>query len=229
MKNASSARRQHVSDEILRKAGELFDERGYRECSLQDIADAVGIARPSLYHYFESKEEILGSLVERAVAVREQTVARIRELDADPLERLRTLIREVGGSTSADPVGLRLLLGAAEALPSALRRRANRSRRALFELLSDVLAEGMDRGLFRASNERETAATLIAALTGLQYRDIGGVPMEPEHAARQLEEVLVRGIQQQPARGDSFARTLANLREELTALERQARRLGIEV
>jgi AcrR family transcriptional regulator len=45
--------------EIVRKAAELFDDRGYHSSSMEDIADAVGLRKPSLYHYFKSKEEIL--------------------------------------------------------------------------------------------------------------------------------------------------------------------------
>jgi AcrR family transcriptional regulator len=37
----------------------LFDAHGYRNTSLEDVALLVSIAKPTLYHYFQSKEEIL--------------------------------------------------------------------------------------------------------------------------------------------------------------------------
>lgn len=51
--------------ERLREAAlELFGERGYDGVSMAELADRVGIAKPSLYNYFRSKEELLLHLVE---------------------------------------------------------------------------------------------------------------------------------------------------------------------
>lgn len=229
MKHATTARHRQVADEILRKSGELFDQRGYGECSLQDIADAVGIARPSLYHYFESKEEILATLVERTSEVREGIIARIRDMQADPLERLRALIHEIGASTSANPASLRLMLNASGSVPTPVHRRDLKSRRILFELLTEILREGMDAGVFRVANERQTAAMIIAAITGLQYRDIGGVSMAAEEAVLLLEDVLIHGIRRSDERGSaSFEEALSNVYEDLALLERHARRVREE-
>lgn len=45
--------------EILETAAELFDRSGYANVSMDDIGRAVGLAKPSLYHYVKSKDEIL--------------------------------------------------------------------------------------------------------------------------------------------------------------------------
>ncbi len=45
--------------EIAEKAAELFDARGYHSTSMEEIAESAGLAKPSLYHYFKSKDEIL--------------------------------------------------------------------------------------------------------------------------------------------------------------------------
>lgn len=44
---------------IIGGAAELFDSRGFHASSMEDIAEAVGLRKPSLYHYFKSKDEIL--------------------------------------------------------------------------------------------------------------------------------------------------------------------------
>lgn len=51
-------------DEILDTASRLFADTGFRT-SLQDIADACGIRPGSLYHHFDSKEEIVVELIQR--------------------------------------------------------------------------------------------------------------------------------------------------------------------
>jgi AcrR family transcriptional regulator len=52
-------------EEILDAAGEVFARRGYASATLSDLARAAGFAPPSLYRYFESKEAIFRSLVDR--------------------------------------------------------------------------------------------------------------------------------------------------------------------
>ncbi len=47
------------ADEILDAATDLFAERGYAEVSIDDIGAAVGIAGPSVYNHFASKQDIL--------------------------------------------------------------------------------------------------------------------------------------------------------------------------
>ena len=50
-----SARRQ----ELARIAARLFAERGYQGTSLADLAAALGVQKPSLYHHIASKEDLL--------------------------------------------------------------------------------------------------------------------------------------------------------------------------
>jgi len=45
--------------EIVQAAARLFDERGYHHTSMDDIATAVGIKKPTLYHHVPSKGRIL--------------------------------------------------------------------------------------------------------------------------------------------------------------------------
>src|SRR5689334_19321003 len=50
-------------DELLRIAGALFAQRGFKNTTVRDIADAAGILSGSLYHHFESKESMVDELL----------------------------------------------------------------------------------------------------------------------------------------------------------------------
>lgn len=54
-------------NEIIEAAGQLFSEKGY-DLSMSDIAGKVGIKTPSLYSHFESKDEIIGLVLEKEIA-----------------------------------------------------------------------------------------------------------------------------------------------------------------
>lgn len=55
-------------DEILDAAGELFTTLGYAGTSTRTIAESVGIRQASLYHYFNTKDDILCALLSQTVA-----------------------------------------------------------------------------------------------------------------------------------------------------------------
>ncbi len=55
-------------ERILTEASRLFAERGYDGTSTRQIADAVGIRQPSLFHHFASKQAIMEALLELTYA-----------------------------------------------------------------------------------------------------------------------------------------------------------------
>lgn len=61
---------------ILERATELFDQRGYSNTSLDDIAQAVGVTREALYYYYRNRSEILLAII------KPQSTALIDGLDA---------------------------------------------------------------------------------------------------------------------------------------------------
>ena len=59
---------QERKKEILDVAEVLFMTKGYEGTGTNDILNAVGIARGTLYHHFKSKEEILDAVIDRFVS-----------------------------------------------------------------------------------------------------------------------------------------------------------------
>jgi AcrR family transcriptional regulator len=56
-------------DEILQVAAELFAAKGYEETTIREIGDAAGILSGSLYHHFQTKEEMLHDLLKGFVSM----------------------------------------------------------------------------------------------------------------------------------------------------------------
>ena len=59
-------------DQILDAASALFAERGYDEVTIEDVANAAGVARGLVHHYFGGRKEVLLALLERVGVVREE-------------------------------------------------------------------------------------------------------------------------------------------------------------
>lgn len=87
MSNASS-----TSDDILACARTLIIAGGYNGFSYADIADVVGIRKPSIHHHFASKVDLVRTLVSR---YREEAQAGLSALErnvSDPAEQLKTYL-----------------------------------------------------------------------------------------------------------------------------------------
>jgi TetR/AcrR family transcriptional regulator, cholesterol catabolism regulator len=79
-------------DELLAIAARLFAEKGFRNTTVRDIADAAGILSGSLYHHFDSKEsmvdEILSSFQEELFGQYDEILAS----DDDPRAKLERAV-----------------------------------------------------------------------------------------------------------------------------------------
>src|SRR6478609_5277230 len=86
---ASATRR----DELLEIAAELFAEKGFKNTTVRDIADAAGILSGSLYHHFDSKEsmvdEILSTFQTELFAAYDDVLAS----DADARTKIERAVR----------------------------------------------------------------------------------------------------------------------------------------
>jgi len=78
---------------ILEQAAQLFAERGYAGTSMNEVAEACGMSKPSLYHYFRDKYALLFSIAEGHVTRLEVVVEEVRAETLDPRARLERLIR----------------------------------------------------------------------------------------------------------------------------------------
>ena len=213
---------------ILDAAGELFDRKGFNQTSLQDIADALGLSRPSLYHYYENREMILAAGVEIITQERNILIKELRQHDGDPVERITALMLGLGSLVASHPIWVRVLLRDGAALPDDVGRRDRKSRLAYLELLLTALRDGMDAGLVLPHDERVTALTLIAALSGLQGQYVATPEgVSPEEVTRLTVDIILHGLLTTDRRpGTPVERGLDLIREGVDVIRRTTRDTG---
>ncbi|QLY31004.1 TetR/AcrR family transcriptional regulator [Nocardia huaxiensis] len=101
-----TARRQ----EILAAAVRVFARKGFAASRIDDVATEAGIAKGSVYLYFDSRDALLAAAFEQYSGDSQAIVRRILESDAPPLDRFATLVREVLGALATTPDHARILL-----------------------------------------------------------------------------------------------------------------------
>jgi AcrR family transcriptional regulator len=79
-------------EQILARAAELFARQGYSATSMNQVAQACGVSKPSLYHYVRDKDELLFEIAEGHVLRLAALVAQVQQRPLEPEARLRRLI-----------------------------------------------------------------------------------------------------------------------------------------
>jgi AcrR family transcriptional regulator len=78
--------------EIVEIAARVFHEKGYESTSVQEVAEAVGILKGSLYYYIDSKEDLLFEIIRNVHESARKNIDRTRELGGDPLQQIRLFV-----------------------------------------------------------------------------------------------------------------------------------------
>jgi TetR/AcrR family transcriptional regulator, cholesterol catabolism regulator len=78
--------------EVLDAAARVFHEKGYESTTIQEIAEAVGILKGSLYYYVQSKEDLLYEILESVHAEALLNVERIESMEGDALQKTRAFV-----------------------------------------------------------------------------------------------------------------------------------------
>jgi AcrR family transcriptional regulator len=150
-------------EQLVEQAVQLFSHGGYRETTLQDIANKLGITRPLFYYYFESKEELLWRIIGQLGDHLLENARPIAAADTSPVEKLPRLIEAHVEALLANVDAFRIYFAERHLLQGKRDRRMKRGENAYQELIADVIAEGQERGDFRDGDPR----LLTRYLTGM--------------------------------------------------------------
>lgn len=129
-----------IQASILDRTAALFASRGYAATSIGDIASACECSKSRLYHYFESKEDILSTMLSDHVDKLLDQCDSTLESSGDPVDRFYRLIRyflEVYAVSRDKHV---VLLTCLDFLPPDKRREVVAKQRKLIAYVADVLA-----------------------------------------------------------------------------------------
>jgi TetR/AcrR family transcriptional regulator len=158
-----------MADKLLATAGELA--LSWDEVRTEDIAEASGIPRATLYYYFSSKDEILQFLLTRMLERLTDAVAAAEDPDAAIPDRLAAVVRAQLAHLGEFPATAQLLtanLGKAGKLPDL----AAGINAAFHEPVRRLLALGAENGTLRPVDPEIAATALYGAVTVIGLRSL---------------------------------------------------------
>ena len=150
--------------EIRAAALRVFARRGVASTGLVAVAEAAGVGRSSLYHYYTDKSDLVGDLVASLLADEERLFSEAAAAEGSPLDRIEALVGDLVGLFDEWSVVGRALLE----LRALERVRFRRFFRRIRESLASLISAGQRRGEVDPDVDPVLcAATLIGAVDGL--------------------------------------------------------------
>lgn len=179
--------------QILQVATELFRQGGYHSTSLDDIANAIGFTKPALYYYFDSKEDILFTIVSTHV---DQALAWVRAIAAGQgtaSERLHELLQASVRAVLENRDANTVFYDERNAMSPTREADMRQRERAYTKVVRDLYEEGVRSGEFVDRNPTVVTATIMGASIWAYrwYDDAGSLSIDD--VAEEIWSLLAKG------------------------------------
>ncbi len=181
---------------VLATSVEIFGTRGYRATSMNEIAAGVGLSKPTLYHYFRNKEELLvriySDVLDESLRMALATVAAA----ASPLDGLRDLLVSRVVHTCENRELLKICFEEEDELRPDLAEELLVRRRAFEDVVMAALRNHLDTHpeVHLAMAPKVFVNLCLGAVnwTYKWYRPTG--PRTPQELGREMADALLRVV-----------------------------------
>ncbi|MGH3734695.1 MAG: TetR/AcrR family transcriptional regulator [Micromonosporaceae bacterium] len=182
--------------ELLRIAAELFAERGVKQTTVRDIAEAANILSGSLYHHFDSKESMVDEILTSFLGELWDRYRDITDAELGPRETLRAIVVASFEAIDQHRPEVAIFQNDAKYLGRFERFGYLEERNVEFrKLWIGLLTDGIRDGVFRADLDVELTYRFVRDTVWVAahwYRP--GGKLTPEQIAEQYLGILLDGI-----------------------------------
>ncbi|MGD9995547.1 MAG: TetR/AcrR family transcriptional regulator [Ilumatobacteraceae bacterium] len=182
-------------EEIVRAAAETFYRKGYDATTTQDIAEAVGMLKGSLYYYISAKEDLLYEIISEVHEVWANNLKRHEIMDGEPLTRIWAFVHNNVVGNAENLVNSAVFFRDFSALTGQRRKHILALRDVHDNTLREMIREGQTMGQVRASVDPKVAATGILTMCNALYhwyRPDGALSVDD--VAVQYADLVVSGL-----------------------------------
>jgi AcrR family transcriptional regulator len=200
-----------TAESIIDIATKLFMEKGYEHTTMQDIVDGLGMSKGAIFYHFKSKEDIMDAVVDRMIRQMESAARAIADdTTLTAHEKMQQIISAVSISDSPDGGFIEELHHPDNAMLH--QRSISGTIDMLAPITADVIAQGMDEGIYHTDHPLETIEFILAG-SQLIF-DEGFFTRTPEELQSRMI-AFIRNIELMLGASEgSFAFLMGNLPQE---------------
>jgi AcrR family transcriptional regulator len=177
-------------DRIVGAALRLFAHQPYQEVTMDSVAKEAGVAKGTLYLYFESKEALYLGILSDGL----EKAAQSNPVDpqADVVERLRRAITVSIHFYNSHRDFLHLIATEEPRVAAARNRLLEDFRQRGFDFFCALIEEGSASGILRRTDSRIATLTIMGAIRSLLL--YYGEPLDAAVLSRELARMILEGL-----------------------------------
>lgn len=180
---------------MIRKAAELFKDKGYAAASMRDLAQLLGIEAASLYSHIKSKEEILRSLCFDMASEFRKSLDEVEKQKASASEKLRNGIIGHIQVMAKDLTASAVFMNEHRHLSQPYLRDFLLMRINYINRFKSIIEQGVQTGEFKDSIDKKLAVmTLFSSLNWMPMWYDPGSAIDPSQLGYQLADMLINGL-----------------------------------
>ena len=160
---SANSRRAVIEEHLLDVAAKRFASTGYRQTTLEEIARYAGVAKASMYRYFENKQELLTKIFLKVANAFAQSIEPILAAPLSPEEKLRRAVQYLLRNIGENVAFFTVFYSEEADLPPKLRAEVTEGRQRVAADLESILCEGIEQGVFRPMD----AKLVVYAIMGM--------------------------------------------------------------
>ncbi len=183
--------------EIMERCADLFDSGGYHRATMQMLADEVGLGKPTLYHYFASKTDILYAIHQKHIAALIEGLDAEQRRGSSPQEMLISACRDILEEIARHPGYVRAFFEHYGELEGAKRAEIRARRQEYFDKVCGIIKAGIASGAFRKCDiELTTLGFLGMCSWAYQWYPPMVEKIPPQKLAETLCTTFFQGLNQ---------------------------------
>ena len=191
---------------ILDAAVRVFAREGFHSARVSDVADEAGVAYGLVYHYFDSKDEMLNELFsERWSLLLQASREADRDLDT-PREKLGAVAGFIIDSYRHDPELMKVIIVEVTRAANSFGRTHLPEIQEAYEVVQKIVRDAQADGSFREDVSPDFAAMLFYGaieqlLSGWIFEIVPGSPSDYDRAKTLVVETICGGLEPRAANG----------------------------
>ena len=184
-----------IQARLLTVATELFAEKGFDATSVQEVVERARVTKGALYHYFDSKQDLLYEIYHSIISVQLADLERILAAAGPPGQTLRAIIVNLVETTAARADQAMVFGREMHRLDQVRMDAVRADRRRYHDLVRDVVARAQAAGDFAAVADADTVTLVVFGVINqlpVWYRPRGA--KTPAQLGTEIADLILAGL-----------------------------------
>ena len=193
-------------DAVVRTAARAFAERGFHNTSLDDIAKALDVTKPTIYYYVTNKEQLLFQCFVTGLEPIRTALRAVKSAQEPARERLNAVLRQYAQAVASD-FGWCMVIAEHQDLSASMSEHIRAHKVEIDQGIRRLLREGVKDGSIQPCDVKMTAFALAGALNWIAHWYRANQGMTAAQIADAFVKIFEDGLRPRtPARRSSSAR-----------------------